>query len=953
MTAPSPADGLPQGSPNGAVPILPRPRLLAALPSPRTSAAPEGDPSRVSGFTLLRAPAGYGKTALLTEWLRDRDEAVIRITCGLGGARDPWHPLARALDALLGGDHAGRPASELGGLSSQDTALSLATRLEAPVTLVLEDYHRITSPEQDLALADLVQIAPQLTLVVSARRVRILDGPLVTGRTPVTILDAAALAFTPEETAALAELSGCVIDARRRDALELTCGWPLAVRIVLGSDAVPSTGHGSPHPELHRFALHSLEIIGEVARRALLATSLIDAATLQGTAIFIDAGIPETRTALYELLELGLVVASNDSLSTEFSCHPAVREALAARAARSISPGQHAALVTGRAAQIERGAPFTAFTLLCAHGAYAEAEVLLANQFTVITDEGATALAVIRAVPDEVLSELPTFAAARLFLEHDDPRLPQSSVQDLLDRMDRGLTRRLQRTGPPAETEQQESAQSDEAAAATGRSAPRIADGLPEALHLPTLAQAALSARLRGDAVRAHALAEHLEARLSAQSTEHAPSTRSDHLAPRAATGSHFFYSREIALTALLVDDVTMQRRNWARLRAQAEHLIERPWQGFPPTSTRTVTDPESGERWRVAAIGGLALTAAVDGSMREARELLAELDTIDRDIIARAPNTSSHHGELARAVLAAEYCDDDALELAATRLLSSACRCDDWRPALLVAQAAYQRRSGSVATALADLDSSRTSFIGAGATLTSPWIRTLVHHQARLSAEIGNFAVAERLLGSLPAGHPSTRLERARVALFASNDVQALMLVQQERDRTSVRQQLGRALISAIAAWNCGRLPEALEEFGTACQLVERHELLSPLSGVPYGELLALGTAAAESGVEAAEHTLAYIRAIPEAARAQRRAALTGMEQRTLESIAVHRNINAAAEALFISPATVKKHLHAVYRKLRVSGRDEALLQASRMGLIDEAPAVDVPAAEVLDLTH
>lgn len=941
---PSPADGPRPGGANGVVPILPRPRLLAMLPHSHAGVSLDDDPNRVSGFTLLLAPAGYGKTALLTEWLRDRDEALIRISCGLGAASDPWQPIARALKALLGDDHHDHPTPGIDGASSQDAALTLAAQLETPVTLVLDDYHRITSPEQDLALADLVQIAPRLTLVVSARRVRILDGPLVTGRAPVTVLDTGDLAFTPDETAALAKLSERAIDARCEEALQLAAGWPLVVRIVLGAEATPVTAHGAPYPELHRFALHSLEIIGEVARRALLATSCIDAVTLQGAAKFIDAGIPQTRSALYELLELGLVVVNNDGLSTEFSCHPAVRDALTARASRSISADQRTMLVTDRAAHIEPGAPFTAFTLLCTHGAYSEAELVLANHFTLITDEGPTALAVIRTLPDEALFALPSFAAARLFLEHDDPRLPQSSMQDLLDRMDRGLQRRLRQ--PDADAEH------GEAAARVKRTSIALAEGLPEALHLPTLAQAMLSARLRGNIAGAHALAMQLEARLIAAGADQPPSTRNDSITPRAATGSHFFYLREIALTAMLVEDFPTQRRNWARLRSQSEELIERPWQGFPPASTRTVTDPESGARWRAAAIGGLALTAAIDGSIREARELLAELDEITPDIIDRAPNTSSHHGDLARAVLAAEYCDHAQLELAAQRLLSSSCRCDSWRPALLVAQAAFQRRSGSAATALADLDSHRSHFTGAAATAGSPWIRTLVHHQARLSAEIGNFAVAERLLGTLPSDHPSTRIERARVALFASNDVQALMLVQQEHERTSVRQQLGRALISAIAAWSCGRLSEALDEFGVACRLIDRHELLSPLSGVPHGELLALAVAATEAGIDAADRTLVHIRAIPEAARAQRRAALTGMEQRTLEAIASHRNINSAAEALFISPATVKKHLHAVYRKLRVSGRDEALLQASRMGLIDEAPG-DVPAAETLDLRH
>ena len=79
----------------------------------------------------------------------------------------------------------------------------------------------------------------------------------------------------------------------------------------------------------------------------------------------------------------------------------------------------------------------------------------------------------------------------------------------------------------------------------------------------------------------------------------------------------------------------------------------------------------------------------------------------------------------------------------------------------------------------------------------------------------------------------------------------------------------------------------------------------------------------------------VAAVDSIPEMLRSRRFERLTEMELRTLTAIAEHRNAGQAAAALFITPGTVKKHLASVYRKLRVNGRDEALLQASRMGLL------------------
>ena len=61
-------------------------------------------------------------------------------------------------------------------------------------------------------------------------------------------------------------------------------------------------------------------------------------------------------------------------------------------------------------------------------------------------------------------------------------------------------------------------------------------------------------------------------------------------------------------------------------------------------------------------------------------------------------------------------------------------------------------------------------------------------------------------------------------------------------------------------------------------------------------------------------------------------------MELQTLRTIAQHDTIPTAAATLFVTPATVKKHLNSVYRKLQVRGRDDALLRAGRMGILTPA---------------
>ena len=73
----------------------------------------------------------------------------------------------------------------------------------------------------------------------------------------------------------------------------------------------------------------------------------------------------------------------------------------------------------------------------------------------------------------------------------------------------------------------------------------------------------------------------------------------------------------------------------------------------------------------------------------------------------------------------------------------------------------------------------------------------------------------------------------------------------------------------------------------------------------------------------------------MPVPARGVSREQLTRTEQLTLEMMVSHSTLSEAAEDLNVSPATVKRHRLAVYRKLRVNSRDEAIVQATRLGLL------------------
>jgi len=62
---------------------------------------------------------------------------------------------------------------------------------------------------------------------------------------------------------------------------------------------------------------------------------------------------------------------------------------------------------------------------------------------------------------------------------------------------------------------------------------------------------------------------------------------------------------------------------------------------------------------------------------------------------------------------------------------------------------------------------------------------------------------------------------------------------------------------------------------------------------------------------------------------------ALTDREHDVLVLLAQRQTAKEIAQALVISPLTVKRHAANIYGKLQVSGRREAVAKATRLGLL------------------
>lgn len=884
-----------------------------------------GSNEAVHRLTVMRAPAGYGKTRTVRGWLGEDDnqhEDLRWLHCvpeHAGSSALFWEAVARTLDFTYSGVDDLANAAPLSDQVQAHTA-KLVAQLSQPITLVIDDYNHATSAENDIALSHLAAASPMLKLVIIARRVTLLDRTVVTAGTIVRVVGPEELALTLAESFELAASLGVPMSDALTAALNQADGWPLAVRAALnlGSDEFY---HGPPHERrwnehasssdfdpvanLDTFAVDAVELLPAECRDILLATAQLDQIGIgldQLKAAF-DDGVGSAEHAVQQLLELGLLVEETQNEVTEYWCHRAIAAPVRAYAMRNADHSLMRCIYGARATALAATAPFTAFQLACAAEDFAAAELLLARNFTTITDEGELCAQSLRTVPEPELRRHPTLVAGMIMLELPRSDTASSTLKYLATLWSAGLE---------AQLANEEQAQQ-------------------HPIHKVLLCQAMVGARQAGHFDKARTIMRYLESRLTPQVVD--PENLNEVRSNLSLIGSLPSYFHETAVTGLMVGDLVHARRNLERLRQFSERQISKPQRAQPRASTRRVSDLESGQRWALTALGELAFTEMLEGNMHESAALLAETSERIAHTGSFFPGISWVGAELARANISFEVGDPSMLHTAVKRLTPIIDRVEGWQ-LLLIAEAASLRESHGPGWALSHLETSLSSTLS----YLQPkdtWSEYLMFFRAMLNTTIGDLARAQQILAEhRNPDSPRHRIEQARLSLFTGDDVEALLIAQRIGDPgTTARQRLDRALIVAITAWICGREAEAFQAVGTAVQLVERHGIPSVIRNVPYDLLRDVATAAEGAGFP---NLLPYLDAVPELARSQRYDRLTEMELRTLRAISEHRTAKDAAAALFVTLGTVKKHLASVYRKLRVSGRDDAILQASRMGLLN-----------------
>ncbi len=291
-------------------------------------------------LTLVSAPAGFGKTTLLSEWIQRRGEVTPPLSVAWVSLdesdNDPSRFLAyfiaalqtvradigEAALAMLLSSQPPPIEAILTALINEITAIPKGDREGHPHILVLDDYHVIEAQPIHDGLAFLLDhLPPQMHLVIASRS----DPPLplsrLRGRGQLTELRTADLRFTPDEAAAfLNQVMGLGLSAEDVAALEArTEGWIVGLQMAAlsmrGRDAKRVAGFIAALTGSQRYILDYLtdEVLlqqPESVQTFLLRTSILD--RLTGSLCDAVTGQGNSQQMLQQLEAANLFVVPLD-----------------------------------------------------------------------------------------------------------------------------------------------------------------------------------------------------------------------------------------------------------------------------------------------------------------------------------------------------------------------------------------------------------------------------------------------------------------------------------------------------------------------------------------------------------------------------------------------------------------------------------------------------------------
>ncbi|MFD5125859.1 LuxR C-terminal-related transcriptional regulator [Streptomyces sp. NPDC058385] len=843
-------------------------------------------------LTLINGAAGAGKTLLAADWAAGLPQPVAWLTAE-DEDRQPGVFWAYVLEALRA---CGAPVSGAVGVPMEAARVdrkllaALAADLDArdqPVTVVIDEFDRVTTPEVAEQLEFVLHHAGQgMRLVLVTRTEPLLPLHRYRAAGELTELRGAELAFTPEEAVSLLELHGLrlPVDAAR-GLVDRTRGWAAGLCLC----ALAARESAAPELYLKEFEADRSAVadflLAEVLKRQPEETQdlLLRVSVLQRFSPDLANALTGRTDAEPLLVELHRANAFVEDLGHSwYRLHPLFGEILRAHL-RVRLPGLEPELHRRAALWLRRSGSL-AETL--AHGAASG-------------DWGFTAGAL---VDDLAIGQLFTGLRSgdldQLF-SGMDPEATGSATE--LVRAARDLSRCDVERGLSHLRRAEERLAADPHADSHAGAAARLSCALLETL----------AARLTGSPEQAEEAAK-AAARLRPEVPEH-------------------LLDRHPELHALLMTHLGSARL-WAGRFEDARAAL----------TTVAGTHGEAATVLpREESLGHLALIDHLNGwTDRAERKALAGASEAERFRLPE-PGVSGAGTGIGLLVLAAVAVDRDELGRAQTLLDESApLPSAKHDPVIAAVRAVTTARllliQGHARAAVEAADP------GIRVRVASPWAagqEALVASAAHLAE--GRLRTAAEVLQDVSGDQPSCAVEAARMLLAAGCPKEAVVLLDSidTGGRIGPAVTVRAALVRAQVAQEAGDDATARRLVAQALLGARRERLRRPfLDARPWIRPL-LSTAPLE---ELAGDWLTPAPSRPgEPATVDARPAalvageLSGRERDVLERLARMMSTEEIAADLYVSVNTVKTHLKSVYRKLAVNRRNEAVRRARELGLV------------------
>lgn len=321
-------------------------------------------------LTLLVAPAGFGKTTLLNQWVRRRSEPVAWLTLSPDD-----NALTIFLFALLSaiqhldrdvvdvtmqqrmGPHAGEIEAVFAHL------LNDPATFKTPWTLVLDDYHVIDNAQVDHVVRQLLEHTPNtFRIVIASRTAPRLPVARLRVHEELTYLNADELRVSAAELPSLiAEYGIAASAAEQRALIEHTNGWIVALHLAaitanaqpLGEVIRSLAGFNGDFDLLGDFLLQEvLDQQPPEVRRFLLQTAILERFT--EAACRAVTGSAGAAQLLEQVQRRKLFLAPLDELGEWFHYHHLFRDFLLRRLLLEVEPEDVVALHAAAGAWFEQ-----------------------------------------------------------------------------------------------------------------------------------------------------------------------------------------------------------------------------------------------------------------------------------------------------------------------------------------------------------------------------------------------------------------------------------------------------------------------------------------------------------------------------------------------------------------------------------------------------------------------